>query len=77
MPSSDFIALPEEPVEESGESSEDKRRDGRLPKLSLLLKDQSIGKDEGAIHATAGLIEKPCWILAFPRGWWAIGLAPR
>ena len=58
-PSGDFIPLTEASVvEESGESTEDKRRDGRLPKLSLLLKDQTVGKDEGAIHATAGLIEK-------------------
>ena len=54
----DFVPLSEMPMEEPGESIEDKRRDGRLPKLSLLLKDQTIGKDEGAIHGTAGLIEK-------------------
>ena len=56
--SGDFVPLTELPLEEPGESTADKRRDGRLPKLSLLLKDQTIGKDEGAIHATAGLIEK-------------------
>jgi DNA segregation ATPase FtsK/SpoIIIE, S-DNA-T family len=54
----EFKPLPEAPMQEPGESVEDKRRDGRLPKLSLLLKDQSVGKDEGTIHVTAGLIEK-------------------
>ncbi|MCD4673209.1 MAG: hypothetical protein K8R77_11150, partial [Anaerolineaceae bacterium] len=56
--SDEFVPLPEVPMQESGDSIEDRRRDGRLPKLSLLLKDQTVGKDEGAIHATAGLIEK-------------------
>ncbi|MDX9865328.1 MAG: DNA translocase FtsK [Anaerolineaceae bacterium] len=57
-PQDDFVPLPEAPMGEAGESVEDKRRDGRLPKLSLLFKDQTVGKDEGAIHATAGLIER-------------------
>jgi S-DNA-T family DNA segregation ATPase FtsK/SpoIIIE len=56
--SGDFAPLPDAPAEPESETTEDKRRDGRLPPLGLLLKDQTIGKDEGAIHATAGLIEK-------------------
>lgn len=54
----DFVPLPGAPMQDSGESLADKRRDGRLPKLSLLLQDRRVGNDEGAIHATAGLIEK-------------------
>lgn len=54
----DFAPLPVISENENLDSAEDKRSGGRLPPLDLLLKDQRVGKDEGAIHATAGLIEK-------------------
>ena len=54
----DFAPLPLLSENETPDSAEDKRRGGRLPPLDLLLKDQKVGTDEGAIHATAGLIEK-------------------
>lgn len=53
-----FLPLPSVPEAATGDSAEEKRRDGLLPPFSLLLKDQTIGKDEAAIHATAGLMEK-------------------